>query len=101
MTLHTRPGFYQDVAREQFQLLGRAGAEIAEAWRVALLETIEFLRTNPLVGRERRDLKHPGIRSWRVKQFPRWLIFYGLRDQVLLLHRVVYGTMDLTRIEFD
>jgi hypothetical protein len=42
MTLHTRPGFYQDVAREQFQLLGRAGAEIAEAWRTALLETIEF-----------------------------------------------------------
>ena len=101
MTLHARPGFYEDIAREQLRLLERAGAEIAEAWRVALLETIEFLQGYPLVGRERHDLKHPGIRSWRVKRFRRWLIFYGVRDGVLILHRVIYGTMDLPQVEFD
>ena len=80
MTLYTRPAFYRDVAREQLRLLNRAGADIAEAWRVAVLDTIDFLQVQPLVGRERPDLKHPGIRSWRVKRFKRWLIFYGVRD---------------------
>lgn len=51
MTLHTRPGFYRDIAREQLWLLERAGSEIAEAWRTALLQTIEFLRSHPLIGR--------------------------------------------------
>ena len=99
MTLHTRPGFYRDIAREQLKLLEKAGAEIAEKWRAAVLETINFLQAYPLAGRERQDLKHPGIRSWRVKRFKRWLIFYGVRDEVLILHRVIYGTMDLPRVE--
>jgi plasmid stabilization system protein ParE len=101
MTLHTRPGFYQDVAREQLRLLDRAGAEIAEAWRVAVLQTIDFLQSNPFAGRERKDLREPGIRSWRVKRFRRWLILYGARDEVLILHRVIYGTMDLPKLEFN
>ena len=101
MTLYTRPGFYRDVAREQLRLLNRAGADIAEAWRVAVLDTIDFLQAQPLVGRERPDLKHPGIRSWRVKRFKRWLIFYGVRDDALILHRLIYGTMDLNRIELN
>lgn len=100
MTLRARPAFYQDVVREQLCLLDRAGADVAEAWRVALLETIEFLKTYPLVGRERKDLKHPGIRSWRVHRFGRWLVFYGVRDDVLILHRVIYGTMDLAQAGF-
>ena len=41
-------------------------------------KTIEFLEKHPFIGRERRDLKHHGIRSWRVKDFERWLIFYGV-----------------------
>ena len=101
MTLHTRPGFYQDIAREQLWLLERAGPEPAEAWRLSVLATIEFLQTHPLVGRDRKDLKHPGVRSWRVNRFRRWLIFYGVRDDVLILHRVIYGTMDLPKASFD
>ncbi len=99
MILYTRPAFYRDVAREQFWLLEKAGPEIAEAWRVAVLQTIEFLQANPQIGRERKDLKHPGIRSWRVKQFKRWLIFYGVRDEALILHRLIYGTMDLPKAD--
>lgn len=101
MILHTRPHFYEDVTREQLRLLERAGAEIAEAWQLAVLETIDFLQAYPLVGRERFDLQHPGIRSWRVQRFKRWLIFYGVRDEVLILHRIIYGTMDLPQVEFD
>ena len=101
MTLYTRPAFYHDVARAQLRLLDRAGAEVAEAWYAALVLTIDFLQKQPLVGRERKDLKHPGIRSWRVQRFKRWMMFYGVRDNALILHRVIYGTMDLSRIEFS
>ena len=101
MTVHTRPAFYHDVAREQLWLLEKAGPKIAEEWRVAVLQTIEFLQSYPLAGRERKDLKHPGIRSWRVEKFKRWLIFYAVRDNVVILHRVIYGTMDLPRVAFD
>ena len=100
MRLHARPQFYRDVAREQLRLLGKAGPEIAEAWRIELKATIEFLLAWPLVGRERKDLKHPGIRTWRISRFGRWIIFYGVREDILTLHRVIYGTMDLTRQEF-
>jgi hypothetical protein len=34
------------------------------------------LAQHPFIGRERRDLSPPGIRSWRVSGFPRWLLFY-------------------------
>jgi plasmid stabilization system protein ParE len=101
MTLHTRPGFYQDITREQLWLLERAGPEVAELWRLAVLATIEFLQTHPFVGRDRKDLKQPGVRSWRVNRFRRWLIFYTVRDDVLILHRVIYGTMDLPKAIFD
>ena len=48
-----------------------------------------------------RELKHRGIRSWRVKDFERWLIFYGVRDDVLVLYRVVSGTMNRFKLRFE
>jgi hypothetical protein len=45
-------------------------------------------------------LKRKAIRSWRVKDFERWLI-YAVRGDVLVLHRVVSGNMNLLRLRFD
>jgi hypothetical protein len=30
-----------------------------------------------------------------VSHFRRWLLFYGIRNGVLVLHRVIYGMRDL------
>jgi plasmid stabilization system protein ParE len=100
MRRHVRPAFYLDVAQQELWLLEHAGAEIADRWHEALWKTIEFLQRHPLIGRERRDLKHTGIRSWRIKDFGRWLIFYGVRDDILVLYRVASGTMDLAELSF-
>jgi plasmid stabilization system protein ParE len=76
----------------------------SEGWaggcRTMVKETIRFLQANPFVGRERADLKPPGIRSWRLKRFPRWLIFYSVHDdkQIVLL-RVRTGNMNLVVLE--
>lgn len=57
-------------------------------------------QTPPLIGRERKDLKQTGIRSWRVNRFARWLIFYEAQNEkALVIYRVRSGFMDLTQIK--
>jgi plasmid stabilization system protein ParE len=58
--------------------------------------TVEFIEKNPNAGRERKDLSPAGIRSWRVRGFPRWLIFYGVDPKkTVIFYRVRSGTMNL------
>jgi plasmid stabilization system protein ParE len=91
-----RPRFLLDLAEELTWLNDKAGAEVAERWYDALLVTIQFIEKNPLVGRERKDLTPAGIRSWRVRGFPRWLIFYAVTTQKeVVFYRVRSGTMNL------
>ena len=98
--VNKRPRFLLDLAEELSWLHQKAGAEVAERWYQALKETIRFLQQHPFVGRERTDLKPDGIRSWRIKQFPRWLIFYSVRDdQQLVLLRLRPGNMNLIVLE--
>ena len=59
---------------------GTAGADIADRWHEAVVGTLAFLGEHPLFGRERRDLNFPGIRSWGVKEFRRWVIFFGVGE---------------------
>lgn len=74
---------------------------MADRWHAALGETIAFLRKNPLLGRVRADLEFPGIRSWQVEEFGRWIVFYGVRDDTLILCRMVSGAMNLLALRFD
>jgi len=101
MRILVRPAFYQDITREELWLLEHAGAEIADDWHEKLWTAIQFLEANPEIGRLRFDLDANGIRSWRVKGFERWLVFYGRREDVLILFRVVSGTMNLPLLRFD
>lgn len=96
-----RPAFYLDIAQEEIWLLEHAGVEVADRWHESVWKTIEFLEEHPFIGRERRGLKHRGIRSWRIRDFERWLIFYGARDDALVLYRVVSGTINLFKLRFE
>ena len=85
-----------DLAEELTWLKDKAGAEVAERWYNALLATLDFIEKKPFAGRERRDLSPAGIRSWRVRGFPRWLIFYAVTPQgKIVFHRIRSGTMNL------
>lgn len=97
-----RPRFLLDLAEELAWLNLNAGPDVAERWYQSLIETMHDLQRHPLLGRERRDLKPTGIRSWRVKKFPRWLIFYRVReDESLIFLRLRYGTMNLTHLRME
>ena len=101
MKLLAHPKFYEDIAREELYLLEHADAEIADRWHESLWDTIDFLDAHPIAGRARPDLRYKGIRAWRVNDFERWLIFYGLRGSDLILCRVIFGTMNLYALKFD
>src|SRR5215510_612379 len=93
-----RPKFYEDLEREQLWLLEHVGQKVADDWHEAVWETILFLGGNPNVGRLRKEIDFEGVRSWRVREFHRWLIFYGVREDLLVLYRVVGGEMDLSAL---
>jgi len=96
MRAFKRPQFLLDLAEELAWLEAKAGAEVAESWYQALKDTIRLLLKNPFLGRERKDLSPPGLRSWRISGFSRWLLFYEVRqDNHLVLYRVRQGTMNL------
>ena len=97
-----RPRFLLDLAEELTWLNEKAGAEVAGRWYEALKKTIRFLQQHPCIGRERTDLKPAGIRSWRIKEFPRWLIFYSVRgNKQVVLWRVRSGNMNLVVLEME
>lgn len=98
MKARVRRAFYADIEREKLWLIENAGSEVAQRWQDAVWETLLFLSAQPEVGRLRRDLKFEGVRSWRVEGFRRWLIFYGVREETLILYRVVGGQMDLRKL---
>ena len=97
-----RPQFLLDLAEELTWLRDNAGADVAERWYESLLATIQFIRKNPHVGRERKDLRPAGIRSWRIREFPRWLVFYGVPSEGrIVFFRVRSGTMNLVVMKME
>ena len=87
--------FETDFASGVEYLAREASEEIATRWEQAVYRTIEQLQKNPQLGRVRRDLRPAGIRTFGVKGFPRYLIFYQAREQELVLLRVKHGAMNL------
>ena len=97
-----RPRFQTDLAEELTWLNNQAGADVAERWYNALISTIDFIESNPFVGRERKDLSPPGIRSWHVRGFSRWLVFYTVKDDdKIVFYRVRSGTMNLAAMKIE
>ena len=101
MSAQVRPLFYQDVADEVAWLAQNAGAEIAVRWAEAVWATVAALERQPHLGRARADLPFPGVRTWRVNDFGRWLIFYGVRETVLIFYRVRHGAMNLLKLDYN
>jgi plasmid stabilization system protein ParE len=97
-----RPRFLLDLEEELLWLKEHAGADVAARWYEALTATVELIKRNPQIGRERKDLKPPGVRSWRLAEFPRWLIFYMVTEkQKVVFLRVRSATMNLVVMKME
>jgi plasmid stabilization system protein ParE len=95
MRVVKRPIFLLDVADCADYLFTEGGEDIARQWKRSLNKTIALLSKFPEIGRVRHDLPIPGIRTFFLKEFPRYLIFYRLEEGTLDLLRVRHGMMHL------
>jgi plasmid stabilization system protein ParE len=68
--------------------------ELAQKFKIAVLDTLEFVARHPGAGRRRfpqfTDLE--GTRSWRVNRpFDRFLIYYHVQGETLFIDRLIEG----------
>lgn len=95
MKVLKRPLFLLDVADGADYLFTEAGEDVARRWKEALDTTIGLIAKFPEIGRLRHDLPFPGIRTFFLKEFPRYLVFYRLERGAVELLRVKHGMMHL------
>lgn len=68
---------------------------LARRFLESAYDSFEFLAVNPFVGRARTEFGHEGLRSWRVKGFRNYLIFYRPLAESVQIWRVLHGSRDL------
>jgi toxin ParE1/3/4 len=90
------PGAEADLAAIRAHLLCVHAESAAERFKPAVQEGAQFLGQWPFAGR-RRHFRTPGLRSWQVPGFERYLIFYRVTDDRVEIVRVLYGMRDLPR----
>ncbi len=87
--------FEQDVAELVTRFAAEASQEVATEFEKNTCALVRLLLKNPDPGRLRKDLKPAGIRTFRVHGFDRYLLFYQVRGEELILLRLRYGGMNL------
>jgi plasmid stabilization system protein ParE len=90
-----RPQFWLDLEAGVAYLAEKASPEIASRWHEEVMATVRRVENQPGLGRLRRDLTPPGIRSLIVRRYPRYLLFYGWHAGVIEILRIKHGAMDL------
>ena len=82
-----------EAAAEWFEELN---PDVADKFFTALNQTFTELRRHPALGRPRASLA--GIRSWRLRGFENYLVFYRLAEGEIRILAVLHGARDLPRI---
>jgi plasmid stabilization system protein ParE len=95
MKVVKRPIFLSDIEACADYLVTEAGEETAGRWKDSLQKTIALIAKFPEIGRLRHDLPFPEIRTFFLKEFPRYLIFYRVSERFVELLRVRHGMMHL------
>lgn len=91
----------QTDVNEQFEYLSKeAGIAVAERFFTSVTETICWLSTTPDIGRSREfnNRELVGIRSFSVRDFDQYLIFYQSADGFIFILAVLHGARDLEAI---
>ena len=94
---------FSSVFEEDFsRVIGRFATEVSPQLSIRfeeqLIATYTLIVSQPGIGRSRKDLNRPEIRSFRVSGFESYLIFYQARKGEILFIRLLHGAMDLPAI---
>jgi toxin ParE1/3/4 len=69
--------------------------ELSIRFENRIVQAFERIVKHPEIGRRRKDLLQPGIRSFRVAGFESYLIFYQVRPDDVFFVRLLHGAMNL------
>lgn len=72
--------------------------EISSRFEKCVVETFEKIAAQPEIGRRRKDLQHPEIRSLIVSGFDSFVIFYQVRKTDLFFVRLLHGARNLPEL---
>ena len=95
-----RPQFWIDLEEGVAYLAKEASPEVARSWHAEVMATVRRVEELPDLGRPRRDLQPPGVRSLVLRRYPRYLLFYRWTENTLEILRIKHGMMDLPAL-FD
>jgi plasmid stabilization system protein ParE len=90
--------FEADFAEITAQFAVAASPEVSVRWEEAVIRLLGVLQKFPQLGRVRRELHPTGIRTFGVREFPDFLVFYRVTANEIIFLRVRYGGMDLTKM---
>jgi toxin ParE1/3/4 len=80
-----------DIVRYMRRHNPTAAARFVDAFK----STVALMAGTPRLGRLRPDLGAAETRSWRIRGFQNYLIFYEVQPDKLRLLRVLHGSRDL------
>ena len=87
--------FEADFAEITAYLHTEASPKVSRQWETAVVRLVGQLQKFPELGRPRKDLHPPGIRTFLVNEFPNYLVFYRLVGNEIIFLRIRHGGMDL------
>ena len=87
--------FETDFAEIIAHFASEISPELSLRFENRLIEAFELIYKHPQIGRRRKDLQPQNIRSFRVRGFDSYLIFYQIRTEDVFFIRVLHGAMDL------
>ena len=93
----------EDDLIEACLFIGADAPDAAERLLDAVEVAVQLLLQNPGAGRQRdfRSRRARGVRSWVVKGFQAYLIFYRAGSEDLEIVRFIHGARDIPRLLED
>jgi plasmid stabilization system protein ParE len=98
MKLLYRPQFLADVTDCADYLVTEAGEKVATNWYQELKNVVAHIQRTPEIGRLRHDLPVAGIRTFNLRKYPNYLVFYRLEAGTIELLRIRHGMMNLPEL---
>ncbi len=95
MNLVHRSTFETDYAELLLYFQDKTGSIVASKFAAGVRQTITLIQKHPFIGREWRNLRQRGIRSFSIPKFRNYLLFYEVSGNDLILRRLRYGGMDI------
>jgi len=74
---------------------GEVSPALSVRFESQVVSAVELIGRQPEIGRRRKDLRQPNIRSFRIAGFDGYLVFYQVRTGDVFFIRLLHGAMDL------